>query len=318
MDQIDAMRVFVRVVDVLSFTRAADSLNMAPPTVSRLVRDLEAQTRVRLLNRTTRNVSPTDEGRAYYDACVRVLEQVDKMNQEAATAGRAPEGRVKVGLSAGLAKHVLIPALPSLLEKYPKLDVEMVVSDDPTLLAQNIVDCAVRIGEIAQTCVVARDVGRVTRITCASPKYLQRMKLQAASATEQATQHTVIVNRVQANDDDTVLLCALSGLGVASGFRFMLRPYLDSGALQEITSRHRESPKPVRVVYYPNRHMPGKLRIFVDWLRVVLEDAIRASEGVPAPALERALSRAAARPRSFVSRGTQSHVANLAGEPKCS
>ncbi|MCE4062682.1 LysR substrate-binding domain-containing protein [Pandoraea sputorum] len=285
MDRFDAMRVFVRVVDVSSFTRAADSLDMATPTVSRLVKCLEAQTRVRLLNRTTRNVSPTDEGRAYYDACVRVLQQIDTMNQQAAGAGQAPEGRVKVALSAGLAKHVLIPALPSLLEKYPKLDVDIVVSSNPSLLAQNAVDCAVLIGDIAQTCVIARDVGRVTRIHCASPRYLHRMGHPGA-----AQARHMLSSRVQVDDDDAHLACAISGLGTASGYGFMLRPYLDSGVLQEVGDGHREPPEPVRVVYYPNRHMPGKLRTFIDWLRVVLEDAIRASESTPAALRERALT----------------------------
>ncbi|ODP32227.1 LysR family transcriptional regulator [Pandoraea sp. ISTKB] len=285
MDRFDAMRVFVRVVDVSSFTRAADSLDMAIPTVSRLVRCLETQTRVRLLNRTTRNVSPTDEGRAYYDACVRVLQQIDTMDQQAASAGQAPEGRVKVALPAALAKHVLIPALPSLLDKYPKLDVDIVVSTNPALLAQNAVDCAVRIGDIAQTCVVARDVGRVTRILCASPRYLSRVGRSGMASTTQTTS-----NRVQVDDDEAHMACALSGLGMTSGYGFMLRPYLESGALQQVASGHREPSDPVRVVYYPNRHMSGKLRTFIDWLRVVLEDAIRASERPLASVREPALT----------------------------
>jgi LysR family transcriptional regulator, regulator for bpeEF and oprC len=302
MDRLVAMKVFVRVVDCLSFTRAADHMHLATGTVSRLVRSLEEQANVRLLNRSTRSVSPTEEGRAYYDACVRVLEQIDNMNAEAANAGRMPEGRIKVGLSSTIARSVLIPALPSLLEAFPKLDVEMAISDGPFDFAQEAVDCAIRIGTVRENSVVAKEVGRVTRVMCASPAYLARYgeprtpaelksHMTVAAVWDDGTGlkpwevdvdgHAAPVamkGRVRVNDADALISCALSGLGIISGYRFALRPYLDDGTLTEIM-RGRSSPaKPVSILYYPSRHMPNKLRTFVEWFKAVLAQAIEASE----------------------------------------
>jgi LysR family transcriptional regulator for bpeEF and oprC len=304
MDRLDAMRVFVRVVDSLSFTRAAESLNRGTGTVSRLVQCLEEQASVRLLNRTTRTVSPTDEGRAYYETCVRVLEEIDRLDRETASASDVPSGRVSVGLSAAIAKSVLIPALPALFECYPKLDVKLVVSDDSISLAQDAVDCAIRIGTVRENSVVAREVGRASRVICAAPAYLARF---GEPATIAQLQHHIAVasacndearagyceidmdahlapvairSRVIVDDADSLISCALTGLGIISGYRFMLSPYLGSGALREIVvdSSTKPASKPVSIVYFPSRHMPSRLRIFIAWLKTVLEGAVSESE----------------------------------------
>jgi LysR family transcriptional regulator for bpeEF and oprC len=304
MDRVEAMRVFVKVVDFRSFTKAADSLHLAKGTVTRFVQVLEELANVRLLNRTTRNVSPTEEGFAYYDACVRVLEQIDSMDEEAANARRAPEGRIKVALSASLAKHILIPALPSFLAAYPKLDVELVVSDEDINLVQEAVDCTIRVGAIKETSVVAREVGKVTKIMCAAPSYLSQygepegvadlrphpilgVASNDASGIRTWSPSTVrdqammpVKNRVTVRDADSSVSCGILGLGIVSGYTFALRSYLECGTLREIMSGNRPNPEPVSIVYYPSRQMPNKLRVFVDWSREVLSQALRDSDGL--------------------------------------
>ncbi|MBF3419085.1 LysR family transcriptional regulator [Burkholderia pseudomallei] len=301
MDRLVAMKTFVRVVDCLSFTTAAKHLHLAPATVSRLVQYLEKQANVRLLNRSTRTVSPTEEGRAYYDACVRVLEQIDNMNAEAASAGRAPEGRIKVGLSSAIAKSVLIPALPSLLDAFPKLDVEMAISDDPCDFAKDAIDCRILIGTVRENSVIAKEVGRIARIMCASPAYLTRYgeprtlaelkdHMTVAAAWDDGTglkpreihvggkvEPVVMKSRIMVDDADAVISCALAGLGIISGYRFALRSHLDDGSLMEIMRGSVAETKPVSIVYYPSRHMPNKLRTFVDWFKAVFEETIVAS-----------------------------------------
>jgi LysR family transcriptional regulator for bpeEF and oprC len=301
MDRVDAMRVFVKVVDTLSFTKTGRSLNLGTPTVSRLVHDLEELANVRLLNRSTRNVSPTAEGLAYYDACLRVLAQLDNMNEEAANAGRIPEGRIKVALSAPLAKYVLIPALRSFLDAYPKLDVE-IISDDEINLVQEAVDCTIRVGAVKETSVVAREVGRVTKIMCAAPAYLARHGEPKSVAELRA--HAIVgsvwndgfgtkpwqvdvdrehvsVNmrsRVTVHDADSSISCGIEGLGIVSGYAFVLRPYIERGALREITIANRPEAKPVSMIYHPNLQMPNKLRVFIDWFREVLVEALMDSQ----------------------------------------
>ncbi|MCA8217544.1 LysR family transcriptional regulator [Burkholderia cepacia] len=301
MDRLVAMKAFVRVVDCLSFTAAARHLHLAPATVSRLVQYLEKQANVRLLNRSTRTVSPTEEGRAYYDACVRVLEQIENMNAEAASAGRAPEGRIKVGLSSAIARSVLIPALPSLLDAFPKLDVEMAISDNPFDFAKDAVDCTIHIGTVRENSVIAKGVGWIDRIMVASPAYLARYgephtlaelkgHVTVAAAWDDGTglkpweihvggkaAPVAMRSRVMANDADAVISCALAGLGIISGYRFALRSYLDDGSLTEIMRGSVAEAKPVSIVYYPSRHMPNKLRTFIDWFKAVFEEAIEDS-----------------------------------------
>ncbi|WP_175884247.1 LysR family transcriptional regulator [Burkholderia sp. BCC0044] len=301
MDRLVAMKAFVRVVDCLSFTTAAKHLHLAPATVSRLVQYLEKQASVRLLNRSTRTVSPTEEGRAYYDACVRVLEQIENMNAEAASAGRAPEGRIKVGLSSAIAKSVLIPALPSLLDAFPKLDVEMAISDDPCDFAKDAIDCRILVGTVRENSVIAKEVGRIARIMCASPAYLTRYgeprtlaelkdHMTVAAAWDDGTglkpreiyvggkvAPVVMKSRIMVDDADAVISCALAGLGIISDYRFALRSHLDDGSLMEIMRGSVAETKPVSIVYYPSRHMPNKLRTFVDWFKAVFEETIVAS-----------------------------------------
>lgn len=300
MDRLNAMRAFVRIVDTGGFTRAAETLNLNVGRVSRMVQILEEQTNVRLLNRTTRRVSLTSEGRTYYEACVRVLEQVDNMNKEAMSASENPEGRVKVGMPAILARGVVIPALPSFLAEYPELDIELAISDEEFSLVQEAMDCTIRIGPIRESRVVAKEVGRLSHVLCAAPSYLRRMGVprtvgeldgHAAVALnhgdrsgqtplEPASGIAAVSTRRQISVDDTeaMISCAVAGLGIVSAYRLALWPYIEKGLLAEIPIECGLADTPVSIVFYPSRHLPSKIRVFIDWLRDVLTEAVRVAE----------------------------------------
>lgn len=302
MDRLDSMKVFVRVVETSSFTKAAEALQRSAGTVTRMVQGLETHMNVRLLNRSTRKVTVTEEGRTYYENCVQVLSLIDEMETEAAGARIDPKGRIRVGLPASIAKNILIQALPDFFRSYPKMEVDLAISDRHIDLVEEGVDCAIRIGPLENEVLIAKQVAEVSRIICASPIYLERYgepktieELEAhiavnyvwsngarmrpwEFAVDGLTRSVRMKSLVMVNDADSYFACGLAGLGIVAGYQFALGPFLQCGTLKEILKGHRLPPRAVNILYQPNRHMPHKLRVFIDWARTVFQEAIHISE----------------------------------------
>ncbi len=159
MDRFDAMQAFVRVVETGSFTKAALTLHMSKTTVTQLVQQLEARLRVKLLNRTTRQVHVTADGAAYDERAVRLLVDLDDAETSLSSATAAPRGRLRVDVPSPLARMLLVPAFPELHARYPDLQIEMGVSDRMVDLIGDNVDCVIRGGEVTQPSLIARHVG---------------------------------------------------------------------------------------------------------------------------------------------------------------
>jgi len=172
MDQLLALRVFVRIAESGAFSKAADSMNIPRPTVTKLVQDLERHLGTKLLHRTTRRVSVTAEGAAYYERATRLIGDLDEMDENAASARAQPRGRIRVDIGSVLANMILIPALLSFRARYPELHIDLGVSDRPIDLIGEGVDCVIRGGELADTSLVARRIADLDWVTCASPLYL--------------------------------------------------------------------------------------------------------------------------------------------------
>ena len=169
-----AMQVFARVVEAGTFTRAADSLKMPKATVTKLVQGLENHLRVKLLNRTTRRVTVTPDGSAYYERAVRLLGDLEDIESSVSNAQASPKGRLRIDVGGSLASLFLIPRLPAFLERYPEIQVEVGVSDRPVDLVSENVDCVIRGGPLTEQSLVARHVGDLPWVTCATPAYLAR------------------------------------------------------------------------------------------------------------------------------------------------
>jgi LysR family transcriptional regulator for bpeEF and oprC len=289
MDRLATMQVFVRVADAASFVRAAEALHLPAASVSRMVQALEAHLKVRLLNRSTRNVTLTAEGRAYYERCARVLSEIDEMEATVAGARQGPGGRLKVSLPASMAKAVLIPALPGFLARYPQIDVELAISDRRVNLIEAGVDCAIRVGASPDPGLVVKHIGEVARITCASPAYLRQHGEPRTVAelarhvgvgyvwdhggrsrpweftVDQQLAQVPMAHAVCVDDADAYLACGIAGLGIVSASAYTLRPAVRSGLLRQILRQYVTPPRPVSIVFRPNRHMPQRLRAFIDW-----------------------------------------------------
>ncbi|HEY0341280.1 MAG TPA: LysR family transcriptional regulator, partial [Steroidobacteraceae bacterium] len=172
MDQLLALRVFVRIAEAGAFSKAADSLNIPRPTVTKLVQELEAHLGVKLLQRTTRRVTVTAEGAAYYERAVRLVSEVEDMDARAAHTRSQPRGRLRIDIGSSLANLILIPALPNFRARYPDIQIHLGVSDRPIDLIGEGVDCVIRAGVLADSSLMAKRIAELDYITCASPAYL--------------------------------------------------------------------------------------------------------------------------------------------------
>src|SRR5262245_41521204 len=172
MDKLQAMEVFVRVVETGGVTRAADSLHMPKATAATLIQKLEATLGVKLLNRTTRRVSVTPDGAAYYERCVAILAEVRETEESLAKQQSTPRGRVRVDVPTLMARSVFVPALPKFFERYPEIELALASNERRADLVEEGIDCAVWSGEIEDSRLVARRVGFLYFATCAAPSYL--------------------------------------------------------------------------------------------------------------------------------------------------
>ncbi|WP_295994075.1 LysR family transcriptional regulator [Rugamonas sp.] len=291
MDRFNAIRVFCRVVELKSFTKAADSLDMPKTTVSKLIADLEAALHVKLLSRTTRTVQATVEGAAYYAQTSRWLRDLDEIDSAFEARHVDLRGRVQVDLSAWVASTVVIPRLPFFYASYPGVQIELNVSDEPTQLLRANSDCAIRGGELADTTMVGRLVGQSRLMTAAAPAYLERhgtprhplelelghqlVGYQFASSGRpmpfrfrQRDEEIDIAGawRISVNESNAHLAAGLAGLGILSSFEWKLRPYLDDGRLVAILDDWQEASYPFYVVYPPDKYRNERVRVVIDWL----------------------------------------------------
>jgi DNA-binding transcriptional LysR family regulator len=179
MDQLMAMRAFTRVVETGSFTRAADSLNMPIATLSKLVKALEAHLGVRLLQRTTRRVTPTPEGQDYYEKARRVLIDIEDIDTSFSAIKQQPQGHLRIDVGGSTARDVLIPLLPDFMRRYPDIRIDL-VADRPVDLISGNVDCVIRGGALGDSTLIARHIGNAEMVTCATlPDYLKQHGIPA-------------------------------------------------------------------------------------------------------------------------------------------
>lgn len=300
MNQLIAIRAFARVVETGGFTRAADSLDMPVTTLSKLVRELEAHLRVRLLQRTTRRVAVTAEGQAYYEKAGRLLRDLEDVDASFSAAHGSPRGLLRVDIGGSTARDVLIPALPDFMARYPEIRIELGVSDRTVNLISENVDCVIRGGALDDSSLVARHLGDAHLITCASPRYLKAHGVPAYPD-ELRNGHRLVSyllpssgravpfrfrgeegafeikaeHRLGVNESNAHLAAAVAGMGLVQTFSYAAEPALRDGALLEVLQPWRPAPYPFHVVYPDNRHVTHRLRAFIDWMVEAMPPLLR-------------------------------------------
>lgn len=289
MDRFQAMKVYMAVVDARSFSRAADNLSLPRATVTTTIQNLENLLRVRLLNRTTRSVSLTPDGAAYYERCARLLSDLEEMEAAFRDVAQRPQGRLRIDVPTIIGRLILIPKLCEFRQRYPDIELVIGMGDRPVDLVQEAVDCVIRGGELIDSTLVARRIGSISFVTCGAPAYFERhgtpqtlAELQAHQAVHYFSartgriidwdhvvdgqlQHVKVPGSIAVNDAEAYMALALQGFGLVQAARFMALPYLERGELIEILPQWRPEPLPISVLYPQNRHLSPKVRAFSDW-----------------------------------------------------
>lgn len=300
MDRFDAMRVFTRIVDRRSFTRAAADLGLPRSSLTDAVQKLEKRLGVRLLQRTTRHVSPTLDGEAYYQRCLAIL--ADLEDAEGAFAGARPKGLLRVDMHGTLARHFVLPGLPDFLAAYPDIDFDMSEGDRLVDLVREGFDCVLRAGTPRDSDMIARRVALLDQVTLAAPAYLAMRGLPAhpdalaghrmvgfrSSATGgllplefaigSQVENRTLPARVSVNAAESYHAAGKLGLGLIQVPRYHVAAALAAGELVEILPDFPPPPLPVSLLYPRSRQLSPRVRVFIDWLVIVFAQLPR---GVP-------------------------------------
>jgi DNA-binding transcriptional LysR family regulator len=294
MDRFEAMRVFARVAERRSFTLAAQDLGLPRSTVTDAVKQLEARLGVRLLERTTRHVSPTLDGEAYHRRCLALI--ADLEDAEAAFGGAKPRGLLRVDVHGTLARHFVLPRLPAFLAEYPDIDLYMSEGDRLVDLVREGIDCVVRVGDLQDSDMVARRLAVLEEITCAAPAYIERFGMPASvealdvhrmvgfrsSATgnllplefsvDGALRNVTLPATVAVNGAESLVAAARLGLGLIQLPRYHVESDLEAGTLLLVLPAFPPSPTPVSLLYPRNRQLSPRVRVFIDWLLRAFRD----------------------------------------------
>jgi LysR family transcriptional regulator for bpeEF and oprC len=290
MDRFNAMRVFTRIVELGGFARAADSLQLPRASVTILIKQLEAHLGVQLLQRTTRQVSPTLDGAAYYQRCIRLLADLEETEAVFSAARNNPRGTLRVDMPAGIGRLIVIPALPEFTTLYPLIELEIGLNDRPVDLIREGVDCVVRGGLSLDDSLVARPLALMDQVTCASLEYLQRNGrpqclddlighqvveyFSSTSGKRYGLEFQVgdelrlidLPKQVSVNSADGYLAACEAGYGLVQTPYYHVARQLREGSLCEILRDIPPPGLPLTALYPPHRQLSQRVRVFVDWL----------------------------------------------------
>lgn len=295
MDKIHAMQLFIRVAELESFSRAADSLGLPKGSVSRQIQALENGLGTQLLHRTTRRVSLTQDGMVYYERAKDLLANLDELDGLFLLDPASISGRMRVDMPVAIARNLVIPRLPQFLQQYPGIELELSSSDRLVDVIREGFDCVVRVGTLKDSGLIARPLGKLSVINCASPDYLTRFgypetlddlashavvhyALNLGSRPQgfeyydgESTRWVKTGGILTVNSTETYHASALAGLGIIQVPRVGARDALRAKKLLEILPQYRPSPMPVSLIYPHRRNLSRRVRLFMEWLTELMK-----------------------------------------------
>ncbi|BAB50398.1 MULTISPECIES: LysR family transcriptional regulator [Mesorhizobium] len=296
MDRLEAMSLFVAAVEAGSLSAAARRFGIPLATVSRKVSDLERHLNTRLLNRSTRRLTPTDAGEAYLAACRRILDDVGEAERAAAGEYSAPTGELAITAPVVFGRLHVLPVVTGFLSAYPDVDIRLTLADRITQLVEDHFDLALRIGQLPDSSLVAIGVGSIRRVVCASPAYLAEHGtltipedlgthdcitfegLSSAapwSFTRGKTDITVQVrSRLQVNTAEAAIDAAIAGVGLTKVLSYQVDAAVRSGMLRIVLQEFEPEPWPVSLVHAGHGLLPVKLRAFLDFAAPRLKERL--------------------------------------------
>jgi LysR family transcriptional regulator for bpeEF and oprC len=296
MDKFRAMSLFVRVVETGAIGRAAESLQMPKATATALLQKLEASLGVKLLHRTTRRMSLTPDGAAYYTRAAEILAELTEAEESLSHHQASPRGRVRLDAPTLIARSVIVPSLPEFFRQFPHIELAIACNERHFDLVAEGIDCALWAGNVDDSSLVARRVGALYFATCAAPAYLQAHGTPAhprelaqhrcinrfAPRTGELAEWTfskgpdrvrhVFPGRVALEDENSYVAAAEAGLGIAQLPAFVVKDAMERGTLDLVLAGWIAEPAPLHVVYPQSRHLARKVRVAVDWLAALIGD----------------------------------------------
>ncbi|WP_287803922.1 LysR family transcriptional regulator [Diaphorobacter sp.] len=297
MNPFDRMHIFVRVAELASFTQAAEALGIPKASASTAVQHLETQLGTRLLHRTTRRVQLTQDGQAYYERCKDLLADVDELQSMFQHPdGAGLKGRVRIDMSTGMARNVVVPRLPELLARHPGLEVELSSTERRVDVVREGFDCVLRTGAVVDSSLVARPLGLARLVNCASPAYLRAHgtprsladlpghrlvhfvnTLGARSAGFEAVVDGALVltpmqGALTVNNAEAYMAGCLAGLGLIQVPHLGVVDLLARGDLVEVLPQLAAPPMPLTLMYANRRNLPRRVRTVMDWLAQVVAE----------------------------------------------
>ena len=297
MDRVQAMQVFLRVVESRSFVRAAENLGLPASSVTGIIKRLEKHLQTRLLNRSTRNLSLTPEGERYFHRCREILDLIDDTEASLQGPSERPQGRLRVDMPGGIAHAVILPQLRQFQQRYPDIYLMIGVNDRQVDLIQEGVDCVIRTGSLEDSALVARRLGELRWITCAAPSYLaehgvpevledlprHRAIHYFSSTTRRGSDLHFIEDGVHiavpvpgtaaVNETGLYIRLGVDGHGLMQLAEILVREHLQAGSLVEVLAGKRPAPVPVSLLYPHHRFLSPAMRAFTDWMTELFSNA---------------------------------------------
>jgi LysR family transcriptional regulator, regulator for bpeEF and oprC len=301
-DRLAAMRLFVRIVETGSFGKAAKSMSMSSSNATERMANLEQTLGIKLLARTTRAVAPTSAGSRYFEACRRMLAELDDVEASLSESRDALEGRVRISANSSVARAIIVPRLPEWFEQHPKIHVELVMSDRRSDFVRDGIDFAVRIGGLEDQDLVLRPLGRPRRINVASPDYLKRMG-RPRTPKDLSRHHLIDFllphpgDRLEwefdeggetsawspssvaaVGDAHARVELAMAGMGIVQTLGFIAAPALRDQRLVRILPRWESAAPEVSILYPRDRNLPARTHATMDAFATWIKEALEASE----------------------------------------
>lgn len=298
MNRLDAMQVFVRVAELASFTRAAESLGLPKASISTSVQQLESLLGTRLLHRTTRRVQLTLDGQIFYERSKDLLADVDELEGLFQQGATNLTGRLRIDMPSAMAKNHILPHLPEFLAQHPQLQLEISSTDRRVDLIREGFDCVIRVGKLTDSSLIARGLGKLELLNYASPAYLERFGIP--QSLEDLSQHQLVHytptlgtksagfefvengeykaiamgGNITVNNSDAYQAACLAGFGIAQIPRIGAQEYVAQGQLIELLTNYRAEPMPVSLLYPNRRNLVRRVQVFMDWVSAQLKNYI--------------------------------------------
>jgi DNA-binding transcriptional LysR family regulator len=295
MDTNESLKRFVRVAELGSFTKAAESLSLPKASVSQAIQQLETRLQTQLFHRTTRTVQLTPDGQLFYEKSKDVLSEIEELETLFISDDSQISGVIRVNMSHPMARHLVIPALPEFLQRYPNLSIDISSEDRKVDLISEGYDCVVRTGEVEESGMIMRKIGEMQQTNFASPAYIA--EYGEPRSIEDLQNHYLIhyqtnmnnrfdafeynangksqsykmKSRICVNNTDAYRVACAAGLGIMQAPRFGAHELLLSGGLIEILPAYRAPAMAVSILFPHRRNLSKRVRIFMDWLSELIQ-----------------------------------------------